>query len=83
MEFSIWAASSISLHSLNASKHYVLVRSTEIKTNLDGPSLKSGNLLPGLPRAKDAWPPPATENAPLESVLYCWIICVSHDAVTR
>ena len=57
------AVSSISLHPLNASKHYVLAQSTEIKTNLDGPiSFRAGPMIWPC-----EWPP--TEKAPLKSVL--------------
>ena len=63
------AVSSISLHPLNASKHYVLARSTEIKTNLDGPSPRVAISFRAGPRIWTCeWPP--TEKTPLESVLH-------------
>ena len=62
------AVSSISLHPLNASKHYVLARSTEIKTNLDGPSPRVAISFRAGPMIWPCeWPP--TEKTPLESVL--------------
>ena len=71
------AVSSISLHPPNDSKHYVLARSTEIKTNLDGPSPRVAISFRAGPRIwACAWPP--TEKAPLELVLYCWHCRGSH-----
>ena len=64
------AVSSISLHPLNASKHYVLARSTEIKTNLDGPSPRVAISFRAGPRIWACERPP-TEKAPLESVVNC------------
>lgn len=73
------AVSSNSLHPLNASKHYVLARSTEIKTNLDGPSPRVAISFRAGPRIWACERPP-TEKAPLESVVNYRKVWVSHAA---
>ena len=65
------AVSSNSLHPLNASKHYVLARSTEIKTNLDARVPTVAISFRAGPKMWAGARPP-TEKVPLELVPYCW-----------